>query len=90
MVRAPGRGRPARRVVAAVPALAKQGGSSRVEQALNTRGALLFYFAPHRPGGALPSHVAISLGDGRTIEARNTKAGVVVFHAGTVTSTTLR
>ena len=42
-----------------------------VEQALNTPGALLY-----RPG-----HIAISLGDGRTIEARNSRAGVGIFNA---------
>jgi cell wall-associated NlpC family hydrolase len=42
-----------------------------VEQALRTPGALLY-----RPG-----HIAISLGDGRTIEARNRKAGVGIFDA---------
>lgn len=39
-----------------------------VEEALRTPGALLFK----------PGHVAISLGDGRTIEAMGTKWGVVV------------
>ncbi|MCU0701212.1 MAG: peptidoglycan-binding protein [Myxococcaceae bacterium] len=42
-----------------------------VEQALRTPGALLY-----RPG-----HIAISLGDGRTIEARNSRAGVGIFNA---------
>ena len=42
-----------------------------VEEALRTPGALLF-----RPG-----HVAISLGDGRTIEARGRNYGVGVFNA---------
>jgi len=42
-----------------------------VSQALRTRGALLF-----RPG-----HVAISLGDGRTIEARGRSYGVGIFSA---------
>ncbi|MDX2015677.1 MAG: NlpC/P60 family protein [Myxococcaceae bacterium] len=42
-----------------------------VEQALRTPGALLY-----RPG-----HIAISLGDGRTIEARNRNAGVGIFDA---------
>ena len=39
-----------------------------VAQATRTRGALLF----------TSGHVAISLGDGRTIEARNSRVGVVV------------
>lgn len=42
-----------------------------VQQALRTPGALLF-----RPG-----HVAISLGDGRSIEARGRRYGVGVFTA---------
>ena len=45
--------------------------SKKVEQALRTPGALLF-----RPG-----HVAISLGDGRTIEAKGSKYGVGIFSA---------
>ncbi len=50
-----------------------------VEQALNTPGALLFRF-PSEPVPGAPrqegSHVAISLGDGRTIEASNPEDGV--------------
>ena len=49
-----------------------------VEQALRTKGALLFYFSSE-PSGGLPAgqaHVAISLGDGRTVEAKGTKYGV--------------
>lgn len=49
-----------------------------VEQALKTKGALLFYFS-REPSGALPAgqaHVAISLGDGRTVEAKGTRYGV--------------
>jgi peptidoglycan hydrolase-like protein with peptidoglycan-binding domain len=42
-----------------------------VEQALRTPGALLF----------TDTHVAISLGDGRTIEARGSKYGVGIFSA---------
>ena len=49
----------------------KHGTEIPVAQALKTPGALLF-----RPG-----HVAISLGDGRTIEARGRKHGVGVFSA---------
>jgi cell wall-associated NlpC family hydrolase len=53
-----------------------------VEEALHTKGALLFYFSsePTASGGR-PStaHVAISLGDGRTIEARGTSYGVNEF-----------
>jgi cell wall-associated NlpC family hydrolase len=52
-----------------------------VEEAKNTPGALLFHFASDPVGGkGEPSvaHVAISTGDGHTtIEAKNSKAGVV-------------
>jgi cell wall-associated NlpC family hydrolase len=67
-------------------ALAKEGGAMSVDQALKTRGALLFYFSQPPTGGGRPSeaHVAISLGDGRTIEARSTKDGVGVFQANTI------
>ncbi|HEY7042778.1 MAG TPA: NlpC/P60 family protein, partial [Nocardioidaceae bacterium] len=55
-----------------------------VEQALHTRGALLFYFSsePTASGGR-PSeaHVAISLGNGKTIEAKGTDYGVNEFPA---------
>ena len=43
-----------------------------VEEALRTPGALLF----------TDGHVAISLGDGRTIEARGSRYGVGIFDAG--------
>ncbi|WP_261569923.1 NlpC/P60 family protein [Frankia gtarii] len=50
-----------------------------VDDALRTPGALLFHADPN----GYISHVAISLGDGRTIEARNSRAGVGVFdHRG--------
>lgn len=49
----------------------RHGQEISVEQALRTPGALLF-----RPG-----HVAISLGDGRTIEARGRRYGVGIFNA---------
>ncbi len=61
-----------------------------VEQALHTPGALLFHL-PHEPspGEAFGpnAHVAISLGDGRTVEAIGTKWGVrevdvASFHSG--------
>lgn len=45
-----------------------------VEEALRTPGALLF-----RSGR--PNHIAISLGDGRTIEARGRRFGVGIFSA---------
>jgi cell wall-associated NlpC family hydrolase len=59
--------------------LHKQGTTMSVEEALRTPGALLFSFNEEpinghpRPDRA---HVAISLGDGRTIEARNPTKGV--------------
>ncbi|CUU59565.1 NlpC/P60 family protein [Parafrankia irregularis] len=46
-----------------------------VDDALRTPGALLFRADPN----GYISHVAISLGDGRTIEARNSRLGVGVF-----------
>ncbi len=55
-----------------------------VDEALHTKGALLFYFSSEpTPGGGRPStaHVAISLGDGRTIEARGSSYGVNEFPA---------
>lgn len=55
-----------------------------VRSGVNTRGALLFRFSTTpKPGGTRPkaSHVALSLGDGRTMEARSTKRGVGVFSA---------
>jgi cell wall-associated NlpC family hydrolase len=55
-----------------------------VEEALQTPGALLFYFSeePTADGGRPSSaHVAISLGDGRTIEARGSDYGVMVVGA---------
>src|SRR5262249_35302768 len=55
-----------------------------VDQALRTPGALHFSFA-HEPKGPgdIPehSHVAISLGNGKTIEARGHAYGVGVFDA---------
>jgi cell wall-associated NlpC family hydrolase len=65
--------------------LQQQGGAMSVEQALHTRGALLFSFSSSPTGSGRPStaHVAISLGDGRTIEARNSRDGVGVFTAST-------
>jgi cell wall-associated NlpC family hydrolase len=54
-----------------LPHIQRAGKAISVEQALRTRGALLF-----RPG-----HVAISLGDGRTIEAKGSQYGVGIFSA---------
>lgn len=59
---------------------------------LRTRGALLFRTPEVRPGVYRPGHVAVSLGDGTTIEARGRAWGVGVFpstgrtwtHAGTI------
>jgi hypothetical protein len=62
--------------------LQKAGALIPVEEARHTRGAILFSFSsqPH-PGGARPSHahVAISDGDGGTIEARGRAYGVGNF-----------
>lgn len=55
-----------------------------VEEALQTPGALLFNFSSEpAPGLGRPdqAHVAISLGDGRLMEARGTKYGVGIFGA---------
>jgi cell wall-associated NlpC family hydrolase len=66
------------------------GATISVQQALHTPGALLFHL-PHepKPGEAFGpnAHVAISLGDGRTVEAIGTKWGVrevdvATFHHG--------
>lgn len=61
--------------------LQKMGLLIPVEEAKNTPGALLFHFASDPVGGKGEpgvAHVAISTGDGRTtIEAKNSKAGVV-------------
>jgi hypothetical protein len=53
-----------------------------VDQALHTKGALLFYFNTD-PNSTDPphAHVAISLGDGRTIEARGHAYGVGSWEA---------
>jgi cell wall-associated NlpC family hydrolase len=64
--------------------LKQRGALMPVDQALHTKGALLFYFSREPvPGGGRPStaHVAISLGDGRTIEARGSRYGVGEFSA---------
>lgn len=52
-----------------------------IPDALATRGALLFKFSSSPYSGGRPSsaHVAISLGDGRTMEARSSRHGVGVF-----------
>ena len=65
--------------------LKEQGATMSVQQALQTPGALLFHFASEpQPGlGSEPpvAHVAISLGNGKTIEARGHAYGVGVFDA---------
>ncbi len=56
-----------------------------VDQAIHTPGALLFNFSTEpTDGGGRPSeaHVAISLGNGKTIEARGTRYGVGSWDAG--------
>src|SRR5690606_30863841 len=55
-----------------------------VSEAVGIPGALLFDFSTEpQPGGARPSsaHVAISLGDGTTIEAAGTSYGVTELSA---------
>jgi len=52
-----------------------------VAQALKTRGALLFIAKGASGGNGGGNHVAISLGDGRTIEARGKRYGTGVFNA---------
>jgi cell wall-associated NlpC family hydrolase len=65
--------------------LHKLGATMSVEEAARTPGALLFNFGEEpinghpRPDRA---HVAISLGDGRTIEARNPTKGVGSWEVG--------
>ena len=56
-----------------------------VEQAIHTKGALLFSFGtdPNAPGEPAHAHVAISLGDGRTIEARGHAYPVGSYAANT-------
>ncbi|WP_426561271.1 transglycosylase SLT domain-containing protein [Angustibacter sp. McL0619] len=64
--------------------LKQQGMLIPVDEAVHTPGALLFRFSSEpRPGGLRPdeSHVAISLGDGKTIEARGHAYGVNEFSA---------
>ena len=65
--------------------LQKMGLLVPVEQARNTPGALLFHFASDPVGGkGEPSvaHVAISTGDGKTIEAANSRVGVINGEVG--------
>ena len=58
------------------------GGFIPVADAVKTRGAILYRGVPGINGGMSGSdHIAISLGDGRTIEARGQAYGVGVFSA---------
>lgn len=55
-----------------------------IDEGIGTRGALLFRFVggdPFRGGRPSSSHVAVSLGDGTTIEARGTAYGVGTWAA---------
>lgn len=54
-----------------------------LDEALRTRGALLFKFSstPFEGGRPSSAHVAISLGNGLTIEARSSTYGVGMFTA---------
>ncbi|BEP13958.1 hypothetical protein acdb102_22690 [Acidothermaceae bacterium B102] len=66
--------------------LKRQGLVIPVDQAIHTKGALLFSFSSAPEAGAgRPSHahVAISLGNGETIEARGRAYGVNEFQATT-------
>jgi hypothetical protein len=61
------------------------GTTMTVADALHTPGALLFSFSSDPLAGTgrpEHAHVAISLGDGRTIEANSPKNGVGIFSAG--------
>jgi cell wall-associated NlpC family hydrolase len=66
--------------------LKQQGATMTVQQALQTPGALLFHFAGEpQPGlGSEPAvaHVAISLGNGMTMQAKGHAYGVGIFPAG--------
>jgi cell wall-associated NlpC family hydrolase len=65
-------------------ALQGQGASTTVDQALQTRGALLFSFSSEpTSGGGRPrqAHVAISLGDGTVVEAASPRDGVEISPA---------
>ena len=66
--------------------LKQEGATMTVQQALQTPGALLFHFASEpQPGlGGEPAvaHVAISLGNGMTMQAKGHAYGVGIFPAG--------
>jgi cell wall-associated NlpC family hydrolase len=63
--------------------LAQRGADLPIDVALRTPGALLFTFSSDPTVGGRPSraHVAISLGDGRVMEARNRRVGVLISDA---------
>jgi cell wall-associated NlpC family hydrolase len=67
-------------------ALKQQGMLIPVDKAIHTPGALLFHFAtepqPGLTGEPEIAHVAISLGNGKTIEAADPQDGVTEFNAG--------
>ncbi len=66
-------------------ALKSQGLIIPIEQGMNTPGALLFHFSSEpQPGGGRPSeaHVALSLGNGQTVEAQSEEVGVITDDAG--------
>lgn len=62
-----------------------------VADALATEGALLFYFSVDGVPSVRPNsaHVAMSLGDGRTVEARSTASGVGIFEGAATRNWTL-
>lgn len=61
----------------------KNGTTIAVERAILTPGALLFKFKGDPESGDRPkeAHVAVSLGNGMTIEAKGKKFGIGVFSA---------
>jgi cell wall-associated NlpC family hydrolase len=61
----------------------KEGTDVAVERAILTSGALLFRFKGDPETGGRPeqAHVAVSLGNGMTIEARGKAYGVGIFSA---------
>ena len=66
-------------------ALKSQGLVIPIEQGMNTPGALLFHFSSEpQPGGGRPgeAHVALSLGNGQTVEAQSEEVGVITDDAG--------
>jgi cell wall-associated NlpC family hydrolase len=64
--------------------LRKGGHMIPVDQAIHTPGALLFSFSSDPDQGhPKANHVAISLGDGKTIEAKGTQYGVGSWEANT-------